>query len=693
MVQTNLRLGDANFPQDDLARQVRAFGANVLLYNVGGIFAFYPTDLPLQARNPLMEGDALARAIAAARNEGLALVGRFDMSKATRLAYDAHPSWFVMNGAGEPLEYNGTYQACVNGDWYQDYAFRIIDEALGRYDVDGVFFNMFGYRNRTYSNEYFGPCRCENCSRAFRDFSGKEIPEKEDFSDPNYPDYLQFKEKTTRSLWRLMTDHIHATAPGVAICGPDSYSDVIRMESQRAVARPAPAWPYQSGQQARWGRSAGGGRPASSTSTNFIDFAWRFHAETGALHLLRFAQQLGSGAALDYYLLGVLDQDDGGPLAEVSELFKWHARHEAIYDGVKPAARVALYASRPTSRFSGRTDSAPYATGAARGAYRMLVEARIAFDTFTDEELEADPDALGRYDAIFLPNVTCMSDTEAAALDAWVQGGGLLIATGETGHYDALGQRRDRVALTSLSASELHRSDMRQEGAYFRIEAPEFDDLRTRLLMLDGPYYRPMQVREASESRLRLLPPQRFGPPELCFPKDDDGAPGMLIGKAGKGVAISVPWHPDWMYWRDSLPNHRKLVSSLIRTHAPHQPVVLEGDGPVEVTLQKTRDSAWLVHVINYAGQRNNLYETPPQLHGLRLGIANAEPFARCLRAGLTVEATQPDEVSDQRYRWFSLPPVGAFEVVAIDIAADRKAAIMRDSTAPAPRTPTGIRS
>src|ERR1044072_8123061 len=89
MGQTNLRQPDALYDQKRLAREIREFGADVLLYNIGGIFAFYPTKLKLQAVNPYMKGDALGDAIETAHAEGLSLVGRFDMSKATRLAYEA----------------------------------------------------------------------------------------------------------------------------------------------------------------------------------------------------------------------------------------------------------------------------------------------------------------------------------------------------------------------------------------------------------------------------------------------------------------------------------------------------------------------------------------------------------------------------------------------------------------------------
>ena len=374
MVQTNLRQPDALYDQKALAREVRAFGADVLLYNIGGIYAFYPTKLPLQALNPYMKGDALGDAIEAAHAEGLSLVGRFDMSKATRIAYEAHPDWFVHNIKGEPLEYNGTYQACVNGGWYQQYAFQIISESLSAYDVDGVFFNMFGYRSTNYSGQYHGICVCDNCRRRFREMYGKALPLKEDFSDPAYADYLEFTDVTTTDLRSKIYKHIKKTNPKVAMTGHRGDNDLIRLEVQRAVERPQPEWPYQAGEQARWGRAYGQGKTVSSTSTNFVDFAWRFVSETGAYHLVRFAQQLANGATLDLYLLGVMDQDDKKAFAQVSKLFHWHKANEAHYAGLKSAAKIGLYHSFATNTYRNRTETRDL--GAAPSAERIALWSR-----------------------------------------------------------------------------------------------------------------------------------------------------------------------------------------------------------------------------------------------------------------------------------------------------------------------------
>src|SRR4051812_30426032 len=94
MVQTNLRQIDASLDPKRLARQVTEFGADVLVFNIGGIYAFYPTELDLHERNPFLKSDLLGEMIEAAHAEGVAVVGRFDMSKSTRKAYDAHPEWF-----------------------------------------------------------------------------------------------------------------------------------------------------------------------------------------------------------------------------------------------------------------------------------------------------------------------------------------------------------------------------------------------------------------------------------------------------------------------------------------------------------------------------------------------------------------------------------------------------------------------
>ena len=598
----------------------------------------------------------------------MALVGRFDMSKATRIAYEAHPDWFVHNAKGQPLEYNGTYQACVNGGWYQDYAFRIIEEALGKYDVDGLFFNMFGYTNFTYSGDYFGNCTCENCRTRFREMYGRELPLKEDFSDPAYVDYLAFKERTTQDLRTRIVDRIAALKPGIGTTGHRGKSNLIRMEVQRSVRRPQPEWQYQAGEQAKWARAYAPDKTASSTSTNFVDFPWRFHSESAGYHLLRFAQQLANGATLDLYLLGVLDQDDKRPLEAVSDLFHWHAANQDHYRNLVSGAQIGLYNSRKSAGFSARTQS--NYTEAFRGAYRALVEARLPFDFILDERVETESGVaqLERYDAVVLAGTACLSDVEARAIDAYVAAGGLVLATADTGLFDAVGNKRSAQALDCLPYAGVPsvRPDMR--GAYFQIGEDESDLPDSRLVMIDGAYFHATAKGDGVAAMFKLLPPQRFGPPELCFPECESNWPGALVGDYGSGKAIYMPWSPERLYFRNSLPSHRTLIVNLLERHIGTPPVVLRGRGAVEVTIQhQVETRRTLVHLVNYSGQQNNLYEDAPDIHGLRLGVRGVGQEAKALVDGRTVTAANADPDSEG-YVWFDLPPIGSFEALSLDM-------------------------
>ena len=81
MIQTNLREIDATMDTDQYVREVQEFGANVVLFNVGGIVANYPTQLEYHWRNTHMEGDLLGTVLPKLHAAGVKMIGRFDFSK------------------------------------------------------------------------------------------------------------------------------------------------------------------------------------------------------------------------------------------------------------------------------------------------------------------------------------------------------------------------------------------------------------------------------------------------------------------------------------------------------------------------------------------------------------------------------------------------------------------------------------
>jgi hypothetical protein len=197
LLQTNLREIDATMDIDLYVQEVKAFGANIVLFNVGGIVANYPTKLKYHWRNTFMQGDLVGEALEKLHAADIKMIGRFDFSKINQKYAADHPEWLYVSEKGEQVNYNGQVHTCVMGAYQQDYLLEILREALTRYPLDGVFFNMIGFPQVDYSRNFHGICQCENCKRSFRDFCGMELPKHD---GPPRPCASIRRGRTSRSI-------------------------------------------------------------------------------------------------------------------------------------------------------------------------------------------------------------------------------------------------------------------------------------------------------------------------------------------------------------------------------------------------------------------------------------------------------------------------------------------------------------
>jgi hypothetical protein len=670
IVQTNLRLTDAAMDTRQVARDARKFGATAIFFNVGGIWSWYPTELPLQAVNPFLKGDVFGDMLEACRAENLHFIGRFDLSKGTQKAYDAHPDWFCTTKDGRPFEYNGTYQASITGGWYHEQGPALMTEVIRRYDIEACFFNMFGYQRFNYSHDDFGFSHDPSAVAAFAEFSGgAAIPSERDTSSAVYRQYLKFQDHTSGVISRKIYDTIKALNPRIGVANLAGHRDWIRLEANRSIRRPAPEWVYQTGETARFAQSVGRGeKPYTVGITHFYDFPWRYTAESEGFQANRMAQAMASGAEPHYYFMGpVEEQDDVKPVAAMRGFFAHHIAHEALYTGLKSANRIGLYNSKATDRFGQLTIPTDVHGGAAaayRGAYRALLESGLPFDLVSDRIAGAEdfPAVLRRYEVIVLPDVTCMSAQEAAALDAYVAAGGNLIVTAETGMLDEFGERRESNALRCLPIARVKRVRRDMFAAYLRIGDGELDFPDTKVILLDGVYVE-AEAKPGAETLLRVQPPQHFGPPELSFPETPLSAdPGVIIGTHGKGNVAYLPFAPDRLFYLHSLVEHRQLIAQLVGRFS--RPVAfVEAASRIELTVRRHATTGQtVVHLVNYSGQSNNNYDPPVRQHDLRLRIEGiGSGTARALVAGQDIPVGPADA---NGYHGLAIPPVGHWEAI-----------------------------
>jgi hypothetical protein len=600
LIQTNLRQIDMqDIRAEQVVRDLQDFKATVLMINAAGIIASYPTQIPYHFQSPYLTGDSLLEIISACHAAGIRVIARTDFSKVRRPVYSQYPDWAYLSAAGEVVDYNGDVHVCVNS-WYQQQGIlHILDELFTTHPFDGVFFNMGGYITHDYSGNYHGPCCCANCQRRFMEMYAQPLPHKsplplgegqgegelppstknsenaqeqggsarhregekdlpsgetEFLASPAgggvgdaqhrrgegivlpYPTaealYADFKRRTLHQQEETIYTFLAERYPHLCIANHTRFNrGFIRQEANTALDRPLPLWQYSAADNTKW---AVGSHPlmvSSNTTVDFIDFPYRHTAVSPHEQALRLAQSLAEGGALDYYLIGRLDNHaDRSGFAPVREMFHYHAAHQAEYTGLRSLAQVALL--KPP----GEQDE-------YRGWFRALTEAHIPFDVLTVEA------ALQRswepYRGLVLPGVEALGDPLAQALDAYVQAGGTLVATGRAGWRDETGTLRPTPALQCLGIDGVLAEQPDLRSPYFLVEDKTlFPRLaQTDLVYLDGLYIT-AQYASAAQLLLRFIPPHPFGPPERCYYEQVTDLPGLVRHPYGLGTAVYLPWQP-----------------------------------------------------------------------------------------------------------------------------------------------------
>jgi Hypothetical glycosyl hydrolase 6 len=624
-VQTNLRQTDASLDPDRLVNQLADMRANVLLLGMGGIAAYYPTEAGFHYASPFlapgrdMFGDVLRDAHA----RHIRVVGRFDFSKTLKKVFDAHPEWFFRQANGEPVIYNGLYSTCINGGYYRIQAMKILAEALDKYDVDGLFFNMFGNQSRDYSGREVGLCHCEACQARYGSMFHKDLPVKPD------DDYRKFMFVCSREVASAIGDLIHAKRPRAGYFNYIQEStDGIMSESNTAIDRPLPLWPYSASDNVNRARNSEPGKMAVNLNMQFVDMWWRFATVPAQEIALRMWQNIANGGALTFEVNGTLDLQDRQALEAAKPIFRWVAANEQYYTGEESAARVLLLGG---SQNTGRTFPVePY-----RGIFRLLSEEHIPFAV-------SDNTAWIGKRTFDLVVATSWAPPE---LLTYAEGGG-------------------RVLIISPNPPEFPVAEVtgttRDLRGYLRIrDHSQFPSLAdTDLLLLDGVF---TEVRSSGPAPLTLVPPSMIGPPELVHvDQTDTSIPGIVGRQVGRGTVTWIPWDLGRLYYRLSLPAHAHFFRDVIDRMNPDRQLKTNAHPLVEMTLMRQAGQT-LVHLINLSGTSQTGYYPAVPMKNIEVRIAGVFSRAATVRNPGTLKV-----LARERYTEFTVPRLSDYELVVL---------------------------
>jgi len=232
---------------------------------------------------------------------------------------------------GKNVNYNGQVHTCINGGYQQEYSLEILKEAITKYPLDGIFFNMIGYTTSDYSGIYHGICQCENCKRRFHDSTGFRLPVESDMSDPVFRAYREFQNITTEELFNKIRGFVKSLNPEIIInTYTDAGVDFITTESGSSL-RDGYEWNYFATSNLKPTLGSYRDRIPCNLLMYFQAIGYRHIGTSPNIARIWLLENMLHGAPVTFVVIGTLNSyEDRIFLPVMNELFGFHKKMKSF---------------------------------------------------------------------------------------------------------------------------------------------------------------------------------------------------------------------------------------------------------------------------------------------------------------------------------------------------------------------------
>ena len=625
LVQTNLPEIEALMDVDAYVQSMVDANVNIVLINVGGIVANYPTKLPYHFKNTYMKGDLTGDLVKGLHAKGIRVIARFDFSKINETLAAKKPEWLYVSAAGQNVNYNGQVHTCLNGGYQQEYIFEILTEALSAYPFDGIFFNMIGYQTSDYSGNQYGICQCENCKKRFREFSGLQLPARlGGMNDPATLAYNNFRRVTSEELFNKIGSHIKMLKPQIMInTYTDAGVDMIANESNSEFTRVI-EWNYSATENVKRVLNSYKDRSPGNLVLYPLAIGYRHVGTSPNIARVWLLQNMLHGAPLGFVVSGgtLVNYEDRLFLPELNQLYGFHKTYEKLFTNVQSVNNVAIISG---------------SRGECQGIMKILTEEHIMYDIIEPSVIGTSrlPRKIEEYDVLILAEITNMNTNLINILDAYVNNGGKIITTGFTSTSDEFGKQLNEIRLKSLGVQAEFERFTRENSTYLKIsdndkQALGRNDFKDFSIMLMFSDFLKCKPTGKATGYMRFLPQTRFGPPEKVYFTEDEitDYPGLVYNTYGKGKSVFIPWRLGDQYRAKGHYMHRTLFMAALQNLLNVERTIQTNASPlIEMThLANLNGQFEWIGMINHSGQIGGSYLEPVTIHDINIRFKPVHP-------------------------------------------------------------------
>lgn len=616
-----------------------------VIINAGGIVAYYPTRIPLHHQSEFLQNiDLFGDLSRAAKKDGLAVFARMDSNRAHEDFYHAHPDWFALDANGKPYKAAELYISCINSPYYQEHIPAILTEIVQMYHPEGFTDNSWSGLTRE------SICYCENCKKSFHDKTGQNIPQVKNWDDKVYKQWIRWNYERRLEIWDL--NNRTTKAAGGEHCiwsGMNSGSisgqgrsfrnykeigkraEIIMLDDQSRSDATGFQHNGEIGKLVHgllgWDKLA----PESMAMYQHQKPWFRLASKPQAEARMWMLNGIAGGIQPWWHMVAAYHEDrrmyhTPGPV------FQWYKANEAYLLNRNPVANIGLVWSQENMDFYGRDNSDERVDLPWRGMTQALIRARIPYLPVHADHISRDA---AKFSVLILPNLALMTNDQVDAVRRFVDGGGSLIATGDTSLFDEWGDPRSDYALSDLFGA--HLLNPRTSGPKPVIEKMAGEAYHTYMRLgpelrarVDGPHkgkeppangnrhpilkgfeetdiipfgglLEPLRVDADGRVLMTFIPQFPTYPPEKAYmrePKTD--IPGLILRSTPKGGnVVFVPADFDRQFGRSNLPDHGNLLANIIRWSAKgNLSLTVEGAGLIDCHLYE-QSGTMILHIIN----------------------------------------------------------------------------------------------
>lgn len=341
---------------------------------------------------------------------------------------------------------------CPNNPLYQKLYFQYLAQVY-KCGVDGIMTDDVQFRPSGYG------CGCPYCRKLFTQKTGYKMPPNGlcdksfygNMDNPSYRAWLIWRKESTRDHHRRVTNHFRRL--GLELCRPFySSADTTAWAIQGLAGEVENAsklwttiftevlgllpnyytWPY-AGSEAKHRNAL--------CYREKVPAMCLFYPKDEKENLLCWALTKSWGQC---YWGGISEKKQEA----LGEVFNFEKEHPELYEKPETISEIGiLFSSQTRTTYKGMKEE--YYVEEWRGWVQTLMRANIQFDVIIDQDLEQKR-YFDRFKLLILPNAAHLSKKQISSLYSFVEKGGNLILTYETGMYDETGRKHEKYPLEKL---------------------------------------------------------------------------------------------------------------------------------------------------------------------------------------------------------------------------------------------------